>query len=38
MEWRVPLADVNFGVEEEQAVQQVIRSGWLSMGEVTKGV
>jgi dTDP-4-amino-4,6-dideoxygalactose transaminase len=37
MEWRVPLADVNFGVEEEQAVQQVVRSGWLSMGEVTKG-
>jgi len=36
MDWRVPLADVNFGVEEEQAVQQVIRSGWLSMGEVTK--
>ena len=37
MDWRVPLSDVNFGVEEEQAVQQVIRSGWLSMGEVTKG-
>jgi len=36
MEWRVPLADVNFGVEEEQAVQRVIRSGWLSMGEITK--
>jgi dTDP-4-amino-4,6-dideoxygalactose transaminase len=36
MDWRVPLADVNFGVEEEQAVQQVVRSGWLSMGEVTK--
>ena len=37
MEWRVPLADVNFGVEEEQSVQQVVHSGWLSMGEVTKG-
>jgi dTDP-4-amino-4,6-dideoxygalactose transaminase len=36
MNWRVPLADVNFGVEEEQAIQQVLRSGWLSMGEVTK--
>ncbi len=36
MDWRVPLADVNFGVEEEQAIQQVVRSGWLSMGEVTK--
>jgi dTDP-4-amino-4,6-dideoxygalactose transaminase len=37
MDWRVPLADVNFGVEEEQAVQHVVRSGWLSMGDVTKG-
>jgi len=37
MDWRVPLADVNFGLEEEQAVQQVIHSGWLSMGEVTRG-
>jgi dTDP-4-amino-4,6-dideoxygalactose transaminase len=36
MNWRVPLADVSFGYEEEQAVQQVIRSGWLSMGEVTR--
>jgi dTDP-4-amino-4,6-dideoxygalactose transaminase len=36
MDWRVPLADVNFGSEEEQAVQQVIRSGWLSMGAVTQ--
>jgi dTDP-4-amino-4,6-dideoxygalactose transaminase len=36
MDWRVPLADVSFGKEEEQAVQQVIRSGWLSMGEITK--
>jgi dTDP-4-amino-4,6-dideoxygalactose transaminase len=37
MDWRVPLADIDFGVEEEQAVTQVIRSRWLSMGEVTKG-
>ena len=36
MDWRVPLADVNFGIEEEDAVRQVIRSGWLSMGEVTQ--
>jgi dTDP-4-amino-4,6-dideoxygalactose transaminase len=36
MNWRVPLADVNFGTEEEQAVQQVIRSGWLSMGEISR--
>lgn len=35
MEWRVPLADVNFGSEEQEAVSQVIHSGWLSMGAVT---
>jgi dTDP-4-amino-4,6-dideoxygalactose transaminase len=37
MDWRVPLADIDFGVAEEEAVLQVIRSRWLSMGEVTKG-
>ena len=37
MEWRVPLADIDFGEAEEEAVRQVIRSGWLSMGEVTQG-
>ncbi len=36
MEWRVPLADIDFGLEEEQAVQEVIHSRWLSMGEVTQ--
>jgi dTDP-4-amino-4,6-dideoxygalactose transaminase len=35
MEWRVPLADIDYGPEEEQAVQAVLRSRWLSMGEVT---
>lgn len=35
MNWRVPLADVDYGPEEEEAVQQVLRSRWLSMGEVT---
>ena len=35
MEWRVPLADIDFGPEEEQAVQAVLHSRWLSMGEVT---
>jgi dTDP-4-amino-4,6-dideoxygalactose transaminase len=35
MDWRVPLADVNFGPEEEEAVRQVVRGGWLSMGTVT---
>jgi dTDP-4-amino-4,6-dideoxygalactose transaminase len=37
MDWRVPLADIDFGEAEEEAVLQVIRSRWLSMGEVTKG-
>ncbi len=36
MDWRVPLADVNFGIEEEEAVRAVIHSGWLSMGTVTQ--
>ncbi len=36
MEWRVPLADIDFGPEEEQAVQAVLHSRWLSMGEVTR--
>jgi len=31
--WRVPLFDTCFGVEEETAVLAVIRSGWLTMGE-----
>ncbi len=36
MDWRVPLSDIDFGEEEELAVQQVIRSRWLSMGQVTQ--
>jgi len=36
MNWRVPLADVNIGPEEEAAVSAVIRSGWLTMGSVTQ--
>jgi dTDP-4-amino-4,6-dideoxygalactose transaminase len=37
MDWRVPLADIDFGLEEEEAVRKVIRSRWLSMGEETQG-
>jgi dTDP-4-amino-4,6-dideoxygalactose transaminase len=33
--WRIPLADVELGPEEEAAVLDVLRRGWLSMGEVT---
>ncbi len=36
MEWRVPLADLDFGEEEEQAVLKVLRSRWLTMGAVTQ--
>jgi dTDP-4-amino-4,6-dideoxygalactose transaminase len=31
-EWRVPLADLDYGPEEEEAVLEVLRSKWLSMG------
>ena len=36
MDWRVPLSDIDFGEEEVKAVGDVIRSRWLSMGEVTQ--
>jgi len=36
MEWRVPLADLDYGVEEEMAVLGVLRSKWLTMGAVTQ--
>jgi dTDP-4-amino-4,6-dideoxygalactose transaminase len=36
MSWSVPLADLNFGPEEEQAVLSVVRSKWLTMGEITQ--
>jgi len=34
--WRVPLADLDYGPEEEAAVQQVLRGRWLTMGAVTR--
>ncbi len=36
MDWRVPLADLDYGEEEEKAVLDVLRSRWLSMGAVTQ--
>src|SRR5882724_595821 len=33
--WRITLADVVIGDEERQAVDAVLRSGWLSMGPRT---
>ena len=36
MDWRVPLADLDYGKEEEEAVLGVLRSRWLTMGAVTQ--
>jgi len=36
MSWKIPLADIQIGNEEIKAVEQVLRSKWLSMGEVTQ--
>jgi len=33
--WKIPLSDLSFGPEEEEAARQVIASGWLTMGERT---
>lgn len=35
-DWRITLADVAIGDEERQAVDDVLRSGWLSMGPRTE--
>jgi dTDP-4-amino-4,6-dideoxygalactose transaminase len=32
----IPLSDIDFGIEEEEAVLRVLRSKWLSMGEETQ--
>jgi dTDP-4-amino-4,6-dideoxygalactose transaminase len=34
--WRITLADVSIGESELAAVEEVLRSGWLSMGPVTE--
>jgi len=36
MEWKIPLADIDFGVEEQEAVLSVLNSRWLTMGGVTR--
>jgi len=36
LNWIVPLSDIKFGLEEKQAVADVLESGWLTMGEVTQ--
>ena len=36
MKWRVPLADLDYGPDEQAAVLDVIRRRWLTMGAVTQ--
>jgi len=36
MNWKIPLADLDLGTEEESAVLEVLRRGWLTMGSETK--
>jgi dTDP-4-amino-4,6-dideoxygalactose transaminase len=36
MEWRIPLSDIDFDDNEAVAVQNVIKSRWLTMGKVTQ--
>ena len=36
MDWLIPLGDIDFGIEEESAVMEVLRSRWLTMGSVTQ--
>jgi dTDP-4-amino-4,6-dideoxygalactose transaminase len=36
MEWRVPLADLDYDEAENQAVLEVLHSRWLTMGAVTQ--
>lgn len=34
--WKIPLFDTYFSEEETEAVRAVLKSGWLTMGEVTE--
>jgi len=36
MDWRIPLSDIDFDDHEALAVQNVIKSRWLTMGKVTQ--
>jgi len=36
MDWRIPLSDIDFDDREALAVQNVIKSRWLTMGKVTQ--
>jgi len=36
MDWRIPLADIDLGPQEMDAVLEVLRSRWLTMGSLTR--
>jgi dTDP-4-amino-4,6-dideoxygalactose transaminase len=36
MDWKIPLADIDFDSREESAVLEVLKSRWLTMGAVTQ--
>jgi dTDP-4-amino-4,6-dideoxygalactose transaminase len=36
MSWQIPLSDIDFDEQEIQAVQDVLKSRWLTMGKVTQ--
>jgi dTDP-4-amino-4,6-dideoxygalactose transaminase len=36
MQWKIPLSDLDFGPEEQAAVDAVLKSKWLTMGGVTE--
>ncbi len=36
MEWQIPLSDIDFNEEEQNAVSRVLQNKWLTMGAVTQ--
>ncbi|KPA11331.1 DegT/DnrJ/EryC1/StrS aminotransferase [Candidatus Magnetomorum sp. HK-1] len=34
--WKIPLFDISYEIEEIDAVRNVLESGWLTMGDITK--
>lgn len=36
MNWRIPLADLDYGPEENLAVEKILNSRWLTMGSATQ--
>jgi dTDP-4-amino-4,6-dideoxygalactose transaminase len=36
MEWQIPLSDIDYGLEEQNAVHHVLQTKWLTMGAITQ--